>query len=887
MPEDTATKTTCPYCGVGCGVLARCSSEGAVEVTGDPSHPANFGRLCSKGSALGETLSLEDRLLSPRVGGADTDWDTALSEVADGFAKIVSEYGPDAVALYGSGQLLSEDYYVANKLMKGFIGTANIDTNSRLCMASSVAGHKRAFGSDTVPGCYEDLECADLVVLVGSNFAWCHPVLFQRLLAAKERRGSRLIVIDPRRTATAGAADMHLAITPGSDVALFNGLLSYLADNGAQAEHFVRNSTSGLEDALETAAECGLPGAAKETGIDPLPLVQFYQAFCATEKTVTVYSQGVNQSSAGTDKVNAIINCHLLTGRIGREGMGPFSITGQPNAMGGREVGGLSNQLAAHMEIENPEHRDLVKRFWDAPAMATSPGLKAVDLFRSIGRGDVKAVWIMATNPAASLPEAGKVASALRKCKLVVVSDVTDTTKTAGLADILLPAAGWGEKDGTVTNSERRISRQRAFLPAAGDAKPDWWIISQVARQMGFEGFDYKSAAEIFREHAALSEFENEGTRDFDIGALASLSDKSYDDLSPVQWPVPRQRRGGTKRLFGQGGFFTGSGRANFVPTPVRQAASTTSKDYPFVLNTGRVRDQWHTMTRTGKTARLFSHISEPFAEIHPKDAGAMGLNPADIAIVESEREKILVRVLVTERQEKGNVFVPMHWTAPFAVCAEAGRLIEGNVDPISGQPELKFTPVRILPYSATWYGFVVSRTKPHLDKFGYWASARAKEGWRSEIADVSMPDSFECLADRLLSKKERGSGELLSYLDRKKGAFRFALFRGDRLDGIFMASKTPVVAARSWIADQLGERMDAPTRFRLLAGRTGADRPDPGAIVCSCFNVGVNQIAGAAAQGAASVEAVGDLLKAGTNCGSCRSEIGLIVENVHVKKAV
>ncbi|MCG8426123.1 MAG: molybdopterin-dependent oxidoreductase, partial [Chromatiales bacterium] len=463
-----AVKTTCPYCGVGCGVIVERSSDGSITVTGDKDHPANFGRLCSKGTALGQTLDLDNRLLTPRIGGHSVDWDEALNAVAAGFRSVIEEHGPDAVAFYVSGQLLTEDYYVANKLMKGFIGSANIDTNSRLCMSSSVAGHKRAFGSDTVPCSYEDLEIADLIVLVGSNTAWCHPVLFQRIRQAKkERPAMKVVVIDPRKTDTCDIADLHLPLKPGTDITLFNGLLDYLDREDSIDWEFIINATQGLQDALIAARTNNHPvvTTARETGLCHKSIQQFYTWFSQTEKVVTVYSQGVNQWSCGTDKVNAIINCHLATGRIGKPGMGPFSFTGQPNAMGGREVGGLANQLAAHMDFTD-EAIDSVKRFWQSNTVATKPGLKAVDLFEAIERGKVKAIWIMATNPAVSLPEADRFREALRECQLVVVSDCVDNTDTAACADILLPATTWGEKDGTVTSSERRISRQRNFLGA-------------------------------------------------------------------------------------------------------------------------------------------------------------------------------------------------------------------------------------------------------------------------------------------------------------------------------------------------------------------------------------------------------------------------------------
>ena len=457
--EARFIRTICPYCGVGSGVLALANGVDGVEVKGDPDHPANFGRLCSKGLALGETVGLQGRLLAPRVHGVDASWDAALDLVAQKFSAAIATHGPESVAFYVSGQLLTEDYYVAHKLMKGFIGSANIDTNSRLCMASSVAGHKRAFGSDTVPGLYEDLDQADLVVLTGSNLAWCHPVLYQRLVAAKEARPSmRVVVIDPRRTATCDIADLHLAIAPGSDAALFNALLVAIADGGAVDAGYLKH-VEGFDAAL-AAARLSDPGM---TGHSAADLDAFCDLWTQTEKVVTVYSQGINQSSSGTDKVNAILNCHLATGRIGRPGMGPFSVTGQPNAMGGREVGGLANMLACHLVLESPAHRNAVQEFWASPAMADKPGLKAVDMFRAVEDGRIKALWIICTNPAVSMPDADRVSRAIAACDFVVVSDMIAETDTTRLADVLLPATGWGEKDGSVTNSERRISRQRAL----------------------------------------------------------------------------------------------------------------------------------------------------------------------------------------------------------------------------------------------------------------------------------------------------------------------------------------------------------------------------------------------------------------------------------------
>ncbi|WP_152615878.1 molybdopterin-dependent oxidoreductase, partial [Leisingera sp. ANG-M1] len=425
-PAPDETRSTCPYCGTGCGVLLRPDGAGGLDVRGDPEHPANRGRLCSKGLALGETVDMEGRLLAPQVLGRETDWDSALDLVAAKFRQAVDQHGPDSVAFYLSGQMLTEDYYVANKLMKGFLGSANIDTNSRLCMASTVAGHKRAFGTDTVPGTYEDLEDADLIVLVGSNLAWCHPVLYQRILAAREARGIKLVVIDPRRTASCDQVDVHLKLRAGSDVALFNLLLAALYEGGALNAEYLQH-VEGLGAALEAA----FAAEASATGLSDNEIEAFCRLWAGTEKVVTIFSQGVNQSTSGADKVNAILNCHLATGRIGKPGCGPFSVTGQPNAMGGREVGGLANMLACHMDLENTSHRAAVQEFWNAPAIPERAGLKAVDLFRAAGDGQLKALWIIHTNPAATMPEADAVSAAIKACDFTVVSDITAATDTA------------------------------------------------------------------------------------------------------------------------------------------------------------------------------------------------------------------------------------------------------------------------------------------------------------------------------------------------------------------------------------------------------------------------------------------------------------------------
>ena len=885
-PFSSSVKSTCPYCGVGCGVIATPKSDGTVAIEGDATHPANYGRLCSKGSALGETLSLDGRLLHPSIAGRRVSWDEALDRIARRFAEAIAEHGPDSVGFYVSGQLLTEDYYVANKLMKGFIGSANIDTNSRLCMASAVAGYKRAFGTDTVPGTYRDLEEADLVVLVGSNLAWCHPVLYQRLATARAERGIKVVVIDPRETATCEIADLHLSLKPGSDVALFNGLLAYLADAGVLDAAFTAKHTNGFDAAVAAARAQTLASVATATGLAIEALRDFYELFARTGKVVTAYSQGVNQSTSGTDKANAIINCHLATGRIGRPGMGPFSITGQPNAMGGREAGGLANTLAAHMEFGNREHARIVGSFWGTDRLAQRPGLKAVDMFRAADEGRLKAIWVMATNPVVSMPEADLVARALKRCPFVVVSDVEAKTDTMAYAHVALPSLAWGEKDGTVTNSERRISRQRAFLPAPGEARADWWQMAEVGKRMGFQSeFDYGGAWEVFTEYARLTGAENHGSRDLDISAYGSNTRAEYDCLEPFQWPQTAGTVASDKRFFGEGGFYTPDRRANFIAVTPRSLAAEPDRQYPLILNTGRVRDHWHTMTRTGKTPRLMRHVGEPQCEINPADAARCGLIEGGLAIVYSPHGAVILRVSTTAAQPKGRIFAPMHWNDQFAANARINALVPGNVDPISGQPELKGAPVAVRPYACGWYGLAVVREREVPAGATYWAAARTRGGWLVELAGPASDDDWTPRAAAYLGASETRT--LVAYHDRAAGEHRFALFDGDMLSGLLFVSKRPLQVSRTWAGEQIGLTFaKASDRLRVLAGRPGGDAKDRGAIVCACFDVGLNQIAEAVVSGGCrSVDSIGAALKAGTNCGSCRSQIAHIVRETVVSR--
>ncbi|MEM8841748.1 MAG: molybdopterin-dependent oxidoreductase [Pseudomonadota bacterium] len=874
-----ACRTTCPYCGVGCGVLATLGPAG-VAIAGDPDHPANYGRLCSKGSALGETVDLAGRLLTPQIGGKEATWDDAVALTARKFAEAIARHGPDSVAFYVSGQLLTEDYYIANKLMKGFIGSANIDTNSRLCMASSVAGHNRAFGADTVPGTYEDLEQADLIVLVGSNLAWCHPVLYQRIVAAKAARPSmRVVNIDPRRTATSDLADVHLGIAPGADVALFNRLLAEIERQGAIDAAYVEGHVTGLGPAIRAARGDDIC----QTGLDPALIQRFCDLWIQTEKVVTVYSQGVNQSSSGSDKVNAIINCHLATGRIGRPGMGPFSVTGQPNAMGGREVGGLANMLAAHLELGNQTHRDAVRTFWNAPAMPQAAGLKAVDLFRACAEGQIKALWIMSTNPAVSMPAANAVRDAIAGCPFVAVSDILPDTDTARLGDVLFPATAWGEKSGTVTNSDRTISRQRAFLPVPGAAKPDWQIICDVAKAMGWgEAFGFISPAEIFREHAALSGIAGAMGRDFDIGAFAGMTDADYNALAPARWPVAANRQGG--RFFAEGGYFTTDRRARMVAVTTQALAAPLTPERPLRLNTGRIRDQWHTMTRTGRAPRLNQHLAEPFVEIHPDDAISAGIAAAELVRVETGYGQMVARALVTERTQPGSVFIPIHWTSAFASDGRVDALIAPVTDPVSGQPELKGAAASISRYDPAWYGFAVGAKRPvvcALSGIGYWALAPSQTGWRLELAGDSVPASWEQAAKLLFGAGDHA--RTVCAVDPGAGHASVVVCERDRTLGVLYADRQPVAVARSHVIAKFATL--SPND--LLAGRPSMYQPDPGALVCACMGVGAKTIVHAiAAQGLTSVEAIGEATTAGTSCGSCRPELHALLAAHPVKLA-
>jgi assimilatory nitrate reductase catalytic subunit len=838
--------------------VATTAGDGSVTIAGDPEHPVNRGRLCSKGTHLGETLGLDERLLHPMIGNRRASWDKALNLVARKFIQTIERHGPDSVAFYVSGQLLTEDYYVANKLMKGFIGSANIDTNSRLCMSSAVAGHVRAFGEDVVPATYGDIDAADLIVLVGSNTAWCHPIVWQRIEAARAERGTKVVVIDPRRTETADSADLHLAVKPGTDVALMNGLLVHCRRAGVLDESFLASSVTvpeGFWDALDTGHD--LWTIADICDLAPADLAKFFDWFAATPRTVTLFSQGINQSVNGTDQVNAIINVHLATGRIGKPGGAPFSITGQPNAMGGREVGGLANMLAAHMGFA-PENVERVGRYWAAERMATKPGLKAVELFQAVRKGEVKALWVMATNPAVSLPAAARVRDALGKCEFLVVTDVVGQTDTSVHAHVRLPAAAWGEKDGTVTNSERLISRQRRFLPLPGEVKPDWWIVSQVAQRMGWrDAFSYDRPAQIWREHAGLSTYENDGERIFALPGHTGAGNPAYEAMEPLRW-------GG--RPFADGRFSTPDRKARLVA--VRQAPLTPTKsDWPLVLNSGRYRDQWHTMTRSGMSAKLARHRQEPLVEIHPADASTFGIEDGELARVTTAFGSTLYRSAVTQSQRRGEMFAPIHWTDQQSSGGRTGLLAQPLTDRFSGQPGFKATPARIEPQSIDWRGFLVVHGTPAKQPESlWWTRITVPWGTLYELAGLGDADALvNCLP----------LGERVEVSDTARGTRRIAVLRDGTLVAALFVTRSGALPLRDWIVSQLGQEQSAA----VLAGRAPNPQADKGRIVCVCFDVGAETILRTIAeQRLTSLAEVGAALNAGTNCGSCRPAIAKLL---------
>jgi assimilatory nitrate reductase catalytic subunit len=921
---DTQIKTTCPYCGVGCGITvdkqirvsADLTNEGTVSETvsqeqlstliGDINHPANSGKLCVKGTHLLETNGPQGRLEYPHINGERVSWNKALDEVATSMRAAIDEHGPDSIAFYLSGQLLTEDYYVANKLLKGFVGSANVDTNSRLCMSSAVAAYKRAFGADTVPCCYEDLSHSDLIVFVGSNAAWTHPVLYQQIKDAKKQNTKmQTVCIDPRNTATAGESDIHLPIRPGSDAYLFNGLLHFLANNDALNHRYIDVHTQGFAEALQNTSNADVASVAKQCDVSEALLKRFYALFANAESAISFYSMGINQSSSGVDKANSIINCHLATGKIGKLGSGPFSITGQPNAMGGREVGGLANMLAAHMDIENPEHRNIVKEFWQAPNMVTQAGYKAVDMFEQITNGTIKFIWIMGTNPVVSMPNRNAIEKALAVCPTVVISEVVNNNDTLPFANITLPACGWSEKDGTVTNSERTISRQRALISPHKAAMPDWKIISEVAKRLGFaEAFAYEDAAEIFCEHAALTGFKNQGRRDLDLSALASLTKAQYDAMAPIQWPVTEQSPMGTKRMFTDAKFFTASGRANFIPIIPRQALQITSEQYPLVLNTGRMRDQWHTMTRTGKAAKLHQHTQQAYVYMNPFDAAANKVGDDDLVALASSvnpatlARPIILPVKIDNKQRPGELFCPIHWSKTASSHVNLAALFTNAVDPISGQPELKHAAVSVSPLTPNMQGTLFSKDQisPQLlnEVCDYYVEMMLENAWVYRLAIFqqsvwAIEKGIEnihqwqaTLSNKLLLQHEIYTGDNHAqkppYSQQSSFTLSCLALKQAKVDYFWQLATALPTSQDDWLNHLFKQDcIDNSDLHKLMHGEVDSSFAQ-GKRICSCYQVHESPIIEAIKEGIDSVQRLGERLKCGTKCGSCKSELSQLI---------
>ncbi|HEX5357847.1 MAG TPA: molybdopterin-dependent oxidoreductase [Aquabacterium sp.] len=915
------TRATCPYCGTGCGVLIESRQGRIINVQGDPQHPANFGRLCTKGSTLhltaAETVTQQTRLLAPMrrdqrgEAPAPIAWETAMEEAADKLAGIIRQHGPDAVGFYGSGQLLTEDYYVLNKLAKGLVGTNNVDTNSRLCMSSAVAGYKATLGSDAPPACYEDFNHARTLFIVGANTAYAHPILFRRIEEARRANPAmKLIVVDPRRTETADMADLFLQILPGTDVALFHGMLHVLIADGLIDTAYVKQHTQGFE-ALQAIVHDYTPEVVARTcGIKVEDLIQAARWFGQQTPTLSLYCQGLNQSSSGTDKNAALINLHLATGQIGLPGAGPFSLTGQPNAMGGREVGGMANLLSAHRDLSNPQHRAEVASLWGVDDVPAQPGKTAVEMFEAAARGEIKALWIACTNPAQSLPDQATVRKALETAEFVVVQEAFGTTATCAYADLLLPATTWGEKEGTVTNSERRISRVKAAVPPSGEARHDWAILSDIGRRLekrlsqrtahyrdGIETlFPYESPESVWNEHR-----ESTRGRDLDI---TGLSYAILEGAGPQQWPMPEGAVAGQARLYADGQFPTDNGKARFAAVRHEPVSEQRDQRYPFSLNTGRLRDQWHGMSRTGTLGRLFGHVSEPAVELHPQDLARMGLQPGDLVEVASRRGQIVIPAQASDTIAPMQAFIAMHWGEEYLSGLDHhGRAMNGvnaltvpAFCPKSKQPELKHAAVRVTPVALPWRLLAVAwlpetdalavreALKPLMSAFAFTSCvpfgrephAQGKVGVLFRAAAME-PASSDILA-RIESLMGVDGVDVMRYQDKHRGQKRAMRMErseeGLKLTAFLMAGD---ISAEAWIRPLLQEELVADTYGRALLS-PGATPPvaivSKGKQICTCFNVTepaiIDTLATCQGDTDARLQQLQGALKCGTNCGSC-----------------
>ncbi len=955
-PPVRETKSTCPYCGVGCGVVIESQGAQITGVRGDPDHPANFGRLCTKGSTLHLTASsavtMQTRLLYPMQrttrGQAPqrTGWAEALDFAAGKFAQVIQEHGPDAVGFYISGQLLTEDYYVFNKLSKGLIGTNNVDTNSRLCMSSAVAGYKITLGADAPPSCYDDINHAQCIFIVGSNTAYAHPILFRRIEDAKAANPAmKIIYCDPRRTDTAEIADLYLPLQPGTDVALFNGMLHIMLWEGWTQAAYMAAHTTGF-DALKATVRDYTPEMVTQLcGITKDALFEAARLFATSAATLSLYCQGLNQSSAGTAKNAALINLHLATAQIGKPGAGPFSLTGQPNAMGGREVGGLANLLSAHRDMANPQHRAEVAALWGVDSVPDKPGKTAVEMFQAAADGEIKALWIACTNPAQSMPDQAMVRRALERAEFVVVQEAFSTTATCAYADLLLPATTWGEKVGTVTNSERRISRVRSAVDAPGETRHDWAIAVEFAQRLEtllhthstvrpkpVEGlarlrqaqperygvstlFPYDNAEAIWNEHR-----ESTRGRDLDITGMSW----AMLDQAPQQWPLREGEAQGKARLYEDGVFPTPDGKARFANTAYKPPAEPREARYPFSLNTGRLRDQWHGMSRTGTAGRLFGHVAEPVVQMNTQDMARRLVKEGDLVHVTSKRGSIVLPVQASAEVGMSQAFIAMHWGEEFlSGCSSTGERLAGinalttpAYCPTSKQPELKHAAVKILKAELPWSLLGVAwlpgdralTVREELKAlmavfpftscvpFSSGASMGSTSGESIERTGVLFrAAAHDAAPDELLAQIEALLGlagaDTLRYADKKKGQRRAARLvrNGDNasLEGFLLAGD---ISAEAWIKAVLQDQLPAQAYGRLLLV-PGAKAPVAvqarGRQVCSCFNVADVAIHAQLAQCTGSDEerlaALQGALRCGTNCGSCVPELKRMVRTTPV----
>ncbi|MDP1953912.1 MAG: molybdopterin-dependent oxidoreductase [Polaromonas sp.] len=937
------TKSTCPYCGVGCGVVIESEADQITGVRGDPDHPANFGRLCTKGSTLHLTAShavtRQTRLLHPmqrtQRGGLPlrTSWDSALDFASEKFAQIIRDHGPDAVGFYISGQLLTEDYYVFNKLAKGLIGTNNVDTNSRLCMSSAVAGYKQTLGADAPPSCYDDVNHAQCIFIVGSNTAYAHPILFRRIEDAKAANPAmKIIFCDPRRTDTAGIADLYLPIQPGTDVSLFNGMLHIMLWEGWTQPAWIAEHTNGF-DALKTTVRDYTPDLVADTcGIRKEDLFTAARLFATSAATLSLYCQGLNQSSSGTAKNAALINLHLATAQIGKPGAGPFSLTGQPNAMGGREVGGLANLLSAHRDMANPQHRAEVAALWGVPSVPEKPGKTAVEMFQAAADGEIKALWIACTNPAQSMPDQATVRRALQRAELVVVQEAFATPSTCDYADLLLPATTWGEKTGTVTNSERRISRVRPAVAAPGEARHDWSIAVAFAQRLEkllpvqkiSTLFPWPVADEIVAVESIWNEHrESTRGRDLDITGMSY----AMLEAAPQQWPLKEGEASGKVRLYEDGIFPTEDGKARFVNTVYKPVAEPRESRFPFSLTTGRLRDQWHGMSRTGTLGRLFGHVAEPSIQMNAQDMARRLLKDGDLVHVTSKRGSIVVPLQASPEVAVSQAFMAMHWGEEYlsGLSASGERLAGVNAlttsayCPSSKQPELKHAAVKILKAELPWSLLAMAwlpegqalaareQLKPLMAAFAFSScvpfanEVPLGEAGRQRTGVLFRAAAFEAAPAAMLKNIEAILGldgaDVLRYADAKKGQHRAARLvrKGEQaeLAGFVLAGD---VSAQAWIKALLQDELPAQAYGRLLllpgAKAPGAMMPR-GKPVCSCFSVSDEQIAaglraivnepggaGLLASDDERLLALQDKLKCGTNCGSCVPEIKRLIRS-------